>query len=251
MEYFYDKQKKNIRSWHELSENSPDNYMAFMSEWIAFNAICYNLYYKKAVKERANLESTRNQLQTIRDNFNESDILNVVETKVTNHRANGCSITHHNDKWKVNINLQNSNLKLSISSNYTEDIIFNEFVNAYDEWYSENTQLSNEIFNSLKLSLKKGERNFVINMAKHNLYKEEVKKYGIYEFSINDKYRYAYLGEWDGYDYLYTLVISKWANKELTSLFGDKWIPVFKKWFEYNSGLEVREIDLENKYLHL
>ena len=85
----------------------------------------------------------------------------------------------------------------------------------------------------------------------HNLYKEEVKKYGIYEFSINDKYRYAYLGEWDGYDYLYTLVISKWANKELTSLFGDKWIPVFKKWFEYNSGLEVREIDLENKYLHL
>ena len=85
----------------------------------------------------------------------------------------------------------------------------------------------------------------------HNLYKEEVKKYGIYEFSINDEYCYAYLGEWDGYDYLYTLVISKWTNKELTSLFGDKWIPVFKKWFEYNSGLEVREIDLENKYLHL
>ena len=85
----------------------------------------------------------------------------------------------------------------------------------------------------------------------HNLYKEEVKKYGIYEFSINDEYLYAYLGEWDGYDYLYTLVISKWVNKELTSLFGDKWIPVFKKWFEYNSGLEVREIDLENKYLHL
>ena len=85
----------------------------------------------------------------------------------------------------------------------------------------------------------------------HDFYREDVKKYGIYEFSINDKYLYTYLGEWDGYDYLYTLVISKWANKELTSLFGDKWIPVFKKWFEYNSGLEVREIDLENKYLHL
>jgi hypothetical protein len=35
----------------------------------------------------------------------------------------------------------------------------------------------------------------------------------------------------------------------LTSLFGDKWIPVFKEWFEYNSGLVVREIDLENKYI--
>jgi hypothetical protein len=85
----------------------------------------------------------------------------------------------------------------------------------------------------------------------HNFYKEDVKKYGIYEFSINDKYRYAYLGEWDGYDYLYTLVISEWVNKELTSLFGDKWIPVFKRWFEYNSGLEVRKIDLKNRYLHL
>jgi hypothetical protein len=84
----------------------------------------------------------------------------------------------------------------------------------------------------------------------HNLYKEEVKKYGIYEFSINDKYRYAYLGEWDGYDYLYTLVISKWANKELTSLFDDKWVPTFKRWFEDNSGLEVREIDLEGRFLH-
>lgn len=173
MEYFYDKQIKNILSWHKLSQNSEDNYMAFMSEWIAFNAICYNLYYKKAVKERANLESTRNQLQIIRDNFNESDTLNVVEIKITNHRANGCSLTHHNDKWKVHINLQNSNLKLSISSNYTEDIIFNEFVVAYDEWYTENTQLSNENFNSLKLSLKKGERNFVINMAKFNFYKED------------------------------------------------------------------------------
>ena len=163
MEYFYDKQIKNILSWHVLSENSQDNYMAFMAEWIAFNAICYNLYYKKAVKERANLESTRNQLKTIRENFNQSNILNAVETKITNH----------NDKWKVNILLQNSNLKLSIASNYTEDIIFNEFVDDHDEWYTENTLLSNEIFNSLKMSLKKGERNFVINMAKHNLYKEE------------------------------------------------------------------------------
>ena len=84
----------------------------------------------------------------------------------------------------------------------------------------------------------------------HNFYKEDVKKYGIYEFSIKDKYRYAYLGEWDGYDYLYTLVISEWANNELTSLFGDKWIPVFKRWFEYNSGLEVREVDIEGKFFH-
>ena len=85
----------------------------------------------------------------------------------------------------------------------------------------------------------------------HDFYREDVEKYGFYQFSTNDKYGYVYLGEWDGYDYLYTLVISEWVNKELTPLFGNKWIPVFKRWFEDNSGLEVREIDLEGRFLHL
>ena len=84
----------------------------------------------------------------------------------------------------------------------------------------------------------------------YDFYKEDVDKYGIYEFTIDDKSSYVYLGEWDGYDYLYTLVISGWVNKELTSLFGNKWIPVFKRWFEDNSGLEVRDIDLKMKFLH-
>jgi hypothetical protein len=82
-------------------------------------------------------------------------------------------------------------------------------------------------------------------------FRVDVEKYGIYEFLINDKYLYAYLGEWDGYDYLYTLVISELVDKELTPLFGDKWIPVFKRWFEYNTRLEVREIDLEKRYINL
>ena len=51
MSYFDEKQKKLIKSWHELSSVSDDFYMKFMSEWIAFNAICYNLYYKKATIE--------------------------------------------------------------------------------------------------------------------------------------------------------------------------------------------------------
>jgi hypothetical protein len=41
MEYFDDKQKKLINSWHTLAVKSEDAYMAFMAEWIAFNAICY------------------------------------------------------------------------------------------------------------------------------------------------------------------------------------------------------------------
>lgn len=82
----------------------------------------------------------------------------------------------------------------------------------------------------------------------HDFYRKEIEQYGIYDFLINDAPAYAYLGEWDGYDYLYTLSITKWVINELTTIFGDKWIPVFKKWFEDNSGLEVREMDMKNIY---
>ena len=82
----------------------------------------------------------------------------------------------------------------------------------------------------------------------HDFYRKEIEQYGVYDFLINDVPAYAYLGEWDGYDYLYALSIAKWVIDELTIMFGDKWIPVLKKWFEDNSGLEVREIDMKNSY---
>jgi hypothetical protein len=85
----------------------------------------------------------------------------------------------------------------------------------------------------------------------HDFYREDVKKYGIYDFEVNDRLAYHYLGEWDGYDYLYTLAISKWLSNKLTELFNDKWIPTFKRWFEDNSGLEVRDIDMEGRYIDL
>jgi hypothetical protein len=84
----------------------------------------------------------------------------------------------------------------------------------------------------------------------HQQYKRDIKSYGTHAFNVNDEEAYHYFGEWDGYDYLSLLVISKWVRNELTSLFGDKWVPVFKRWFEYNSGLKVREIDLEGRFLH-
>jgi hypothetical protein len=168
MSHFYDKQINNILSWHSLSEKSEDNYIAFMAEWIAFNAICYNLYYEKAVKERANINNNSNQIKTIRERFNQTNELNAVETK----------ITKIHDKWNVNIVLeqrttleQRTNLKLSIDIDYIEAIIFKAYVDEHGKWYTENTLLSNELFNSLKTSLKKGERNFVVNMAKHNKFK--------------------------------------------------------------------------------
>ena len=80
--------------------------------------------------------------------------------------------------------------------------------------------------------------------------KRNIKSYGHQTFYINDDDAYSYFGEWDGYDNLSLLVINKWVINELTSIFGDKWVPTFKRWFEDNSGLEVREIDLEGRFLH-
>ena len=80
--------------------------------------------------------------------------------------------------------------------------------------------------------------------------KRNIKSYGTQTFYIDDVDAFSYFGEWDGYDYLSLVVINRWVIEELTSLFGDKWIPTFKRWFEDNSGLDVREIDLEGRFLH-
>jgi hypothetical protein len=89
------------------------------------------------------------------------------------------------------------------------------------------------------------------NKSEKQRFKRNLKSYGIQNFNIDyDKDAYSYFGEWDGYDYLYLLSINRWVVNELTSLFGDKWIPVFKRWFEYNSGLEVREVDIEGRFFH-
>jgi hypothetical protein len=76
----------------------------------------------------------------------------------------------------------------------------------------------------------------------HDFYREEIRTYGIYDFVINDNVAYTYFGEWDGYDYMYLLLIQPWLSRELTSMFGPKWKPIFKEWFEKNSGLEVRDM---------
>ena len=39
------------------------------------------------------------------------------------------------------------------------------------------------------------------------------------------------------------LSISSLLSNNLTSLFNDRWKPIFKEWFEKNTGLEVYHID--------
>ena len=160
MTYFDDKQKKLIRSWHDLAKRSENPYMAFMSEWIALNAICYNLYYEKAVIDRANIDRSRSKLDRIRERLiNNSKV--VAENAILNRSS---------DKLNLDLSFP-ERLFISVSdNNYTEDIIFNEYVKDNQEWYNINPSDS---FNSLKESLLKREFNryYVINMAKNKQYK--------------------------------------------------------------------------------
>ena len=41
------------------------------------------------------------------------------------------------------------------------------------------------------------------------------------------------------------------VSDKLTSLFGTLWIPVFKEWFEKNSNLEVRKMEINGEIVRV
>ena len=88
-------------------------------------------------------------------------------------------------------------------------------------------------------------------------YQDEVDKWGDIVFFVDDQESYIYYGcnanagpEFEYFasygplhDYDCPLLhIYPVVGEKLTSLFGEFWKPVFKKWFEENTGLEVKQI---------
>ena len=88
-------------------------------------------------------------------------------------------------------------------------------------------------------------------------YQEMIDKWGDLVFFINDIDSYIYYGcnanggpedeFFAGYGHLNhykcpLLSIYPRVSQELTSLFGNKWKPIFKEWFEEKSGLHVAQI---------
>jgi hypothetical protein len=70
----------------------------------------------------------------------------------------------------------------------------------------------------------------------HDFYRDDIDRYGSYDFVINDIPSYSYVGEGK------QLLIQPHLYERLTNLFGELWVPIFKKWFEDNSGLEVSDV---------
>jgi len=78
----------------------------------------------------------------------------------------------------------------------------------------------------------------------HSSYKEDVEKYGGIDFYINDQIGYDYRRELnDGILNVYSMV-----TEPLYNLFDYKWVPIFKTWFEENTGLKVNEVIQRTRY---
>lgn len=88
-------------------------------------------------------------------------------------------------------------------------------------------------------------------------YQDEVDKWGDIVFFVDDQESYIYYGcnanagpedeFFAGYGHLHNyecplLSISPYMSQRLDSAFGDIWKPIFKKWFEDNTGLEVNQL---------
>jgi hypothetical protein len=95
------------------------------------------------------------------------------------------------------------------------------------------------------------------NNTRHDYYQDDVNKYGDIVFFLNDTDSYIYYGcnanagpedeYFAGYGRLHyykcpLLSIYPRVSEKLTFLFSDRWLPVFKEWFEENTGLEVTQI---------
>jgi len=77
-------------------------------------------------------------------------------------------------------------------------------------------------------------------------YKNYVKIMGNHEFYLNDNVAYVYVGRNRNFDILNeneSLIVWNKASDELTKRFGDLWRPVMAKWFEDNTGLQVKHLD--------
>lgn len=81
----------------------------------------------------------------------------------------------------------------------------------------------------------------------YDFYQDEVKAFGSYTFTIEDREAYTYFGEYGGFKN--RLLIEDWIYDDLTQKFAKKWITPFKEWFEEKTGLKVNRMLLPGDYI--
>lgn len=76
----------------------------------------------------------------------------------------------------------------------------------------------------------------------HKENREEVEEYGYMSFNVDWKQAFTFYNKYG--DEKNVLFVETWLSDSLTSLFDDRWEPIFKKWFEENSGLNVNTMEI-------
>jgi len=73
-------------------------------------------------------------------------------------------------------------------------------------------------------------------------YVDEIDRYGIYKFAVNDELMYQFTEYGNGETLLY---LFSDAYDEMEDIFGvdELWLPIFKNWFENNTGLKVYKVE--------
>jgi len=92
------------------------------------------------------------------------------------------------------------------------------------------------------------DENFIPNYgwATIDYYRSQVAKWNNYNFLIEDDEAYAYYREYDGNQNV--LAVNDWLTDKLTALFGNKWPPVFRQWFEEATSLKVKTFLYEREH---
>lgn len=75
-----------------------------------------------------------------------------------------------------------------------------------------------------------------------DFYKREVDKFGFITFPVNDGIAYEYFNDEEFYPEVKVLKVYAEIEDNLDRFFGNFWVPVFVKWFEHNTGLEVETL---------
>ncbi len=146
-----DKQRTLIAAWLEraFSENG-DEYGQFMAAWLAFNAICYAYFGKKAMKQRPDLRKTKG--------------LSVIEGRV----STSCTIESKPDGRVTLEVLDPGPIRIDIRDRYTEDIVFSEYSRCYRDdflhWLEE--PRFRETRDTFLDAIKRPSGHYVINMLK-------------------------------------------------------------------------------------
>jgi hypothetical protein len=155
------KQKKLILAWHEQSVNSSNEYLKFMSNWIAFNAICYSLYHEKAIREKAQIDTGKSKIEKVVQLLVNEDEGYSAEAKIVGRE----------DRLTIDIKLP-ERLFLTIKKTFTEDNIYREFIRDYEAKFNIDEDFI-ELVEKFQESIFRDNNYYVINMLKINKFNQK------------------------------------------------------------------------------